>query len=401
VRSASASRICLIAAMALGPLVAISKCVLDPDGDSFPPLPKRVTMDVALIVVDGLPANALHVFQPNARVQHEIDELSRLGISCFGTIAAADRSPAAIASLLTGQLPSTHGVIDFTDRLAATSFTLPLALRSAGFTTAGFSNAPIFSLSGLDVGLDVATDDPAFDAERIGERAAAFASDHRDRDFFLLAHYAPRAGEDPSVAAEVLTRAVCDGLRRARAYEGTVVVLAGSFDRRGGELRVPLVFKIPKRTAIGAKRVGPCSLLDVMPTLLDFFGQFHRYQGPGRSLQRGKDGNNPLFSGFHFPGMALSERFRPGDRRPILGLRTHQLEITVGPAPTEIAVYDRFKDADGSRNLAVEPGSQRAKDLLLKELFDRKPTIGAPWPVGTAPPAEPRWQAFLEAAGAR
>lgn len=372
----------LLAAIALGPVVMVTKCVVDPDGDDFAKFDPRVSMAIALVTVGSLGVEGVHVHSRKASLP-AVDELARVGITCHLAFAASDAEPAATISLLTGQLPTTHGVVAWSDRIDAASPSLPRALQARGFATGAFVNQPFLSQSGLDGHFETRLEDLAATPDGLVEAAERWLQSLDRRNFLLWVHCEPdpSSGVAPEALFDALVDRVSAALKRTRWYEGTVIAAAGTRDERGGDLMVPLIWKIPKRQPIGAHRTGPCSTLDITPTILDLLGMNAVTDFPSRSLVTGPGGNAPLFSGYHFIDRALSERFQVDSKAPILGLRGPQFELTIGPKPAEIGLYDRSKAPALQRNLAAESSSdaKRVKDAMIKEMFERKKRIPKPW----------------------
>lgn len=387
----------LLAALAvLGPALMLGKCALRPQGDAFAKPILRTAASVMLITVDGIAAKALHLDSSDAPVRPAVDELARLGITCHFCFAATDSEPAAAASIATGQLPSTHGVLTFEDSLAPGTMTLGRAMALRGYRTAAFSNLPLFSQCGLGESLETTGEDFGADAAALGARAGKWLEgvDNVGGElFFLWLHFHPAgADSDPAAAFDHLVAAAVAAAQRARVLEGTFVCAAGAFDERGGPLQVPMVWRIPKRTAVGSERTGPCSTLDIAPTLLDLLSMRGGLASPGRSLIVGEKGNNPLFNGFYFPDKALFERFLPGDRAPILCLRGPGWEIDQGPKPADLALFDRSKkDPRLQVNLLPTENAKTGyvRDEMLKLLHERKARTPKPVaPVRKPLPAE-------------
>lgn len=399
-----AQLLALLCAIALGPVVMVTKCVLDPDGDDFPKFDPRVSMSVALLTVGALPAERLHVYDPSNPFQPGVDELARVGITCHFAIAASDAEPAATVSILTGQLPSTHGVIGFDDALPQNGPTLARRLATRGFARGAFVNQPFFSQCDLDDGFDVAREELRADAKGLAAAAERWIASLGRRNFFLWVHCEadptaadPRA-RDAVTVFDDLVAAVGDALKRTRWYEGTVIAAAGTRDERGGDLIVPLIFKIPMRQPMSARRTGPCSTLDISPTLLELLGMERGGGAPGRSLVTVPSGASPLFAGHYFVDRGTSERFEPGSKSPALGLRGPQFELIVGPKPGVVALFDRSKAKANQRDLAAERSetNKRVIDAMVAELFERKKRIPPAWAKRPAPPLPDETRAVID-----
>jgi arylsulfatase A-like enzyme len=392
--------VALIVTIAAFPAIVATKWMMRPAGDEFPKVPARVSMSVALITVGSLPAETLRIHDPKQPPQAGSDELARVGISCHFAIAAADTEPAATVSILTGQLPSTHGVIGFDDRLATGRPTLPRQFSSIGLATGAFVNQPFCSLTGFDTEFDHAHEDLRSNTQQLADAAERWIETLGRRNFFLWVHCEPDpALGDAATTYSALVDAVSNALKRTRWYEGTVIAAAGTRDERGGDLVVPLVFKIPMRQPMSAKRTGPCSTLDIYPTVLDLISVDPTPRQPGRSLVTVKGGASPLFSGHHFIDRGLSERFEPGSKDPVQSLRGPQYEILFGPQPGALKLLDRSKAPAAQRDLAADKSdaTKRILDAMLKELFDRRKRMADPWPRAKAPAMPDATRAVLAA----
>ena len=94
--------------------------------------------NVLFIVVDTLRADHLKTYgYAKGRTPH-LDRFSQDALRFEQAFANASWTRPSFASLLTGRLPSNHGVMAKSDALAAKLETLPERLRSAGWHTAGF-----------------------------------------------------------------------------------------------------------------------------------------------------------------------------------------------------------------------------------------------------------------------
>ena len=390
-RRGVASRHLLLLAVALGPAVVVAKATLDPDGDSFDKVQMRGTSSVCLITVDGVAPYDLPLYNKNLDEDPFLTEFARLGVTVHHAYGAASTTPAAATAVLTGQLPSTHGVLDFRDRIHDDYMSLGELMQRRGLRTAAFSNVPILSQCGLDAGFEEAVEHVGAGPEAIGKEASRWLTELGEEYFFTWIHYyaRPQDRKDRAAAFTTLMREVVEGLQNGRKYEGTFVIATGTYGRAGGDLSVPMLWKIPKRTAIGSKRNGPCSVLDIVPTLSDVFGLRGNRKTPGRNLVAPPD--KPLYSGHYFtePAGVLFEQTLAG-RQTALGIRNHRWAVTQGPKPADIAAY-KVEEDPGMRNTQIgTPDGDRAKSYLLDKMYERKRNVPhPPLPPGRGPvPAE-------------
>ncbi len=163
----------------------------------------RAPARVVLISIDTLRAD--HVGpRPNgeASLTPSLDALARDAISYSDAIANCTVTRCSHVSLLTGQYPWRHGVLDNSARLA-TPLGLPELLRSRGFST----GAVVSSLPLKDLGPGFEWRHEGFAAVEEGERrypvkrpeqthqaALRFLEKNRGQPFFLWLHYFPPHG---------------------------------------------------------------------------------------------------------------------------------------------------------------------------------------------------------------
>jgi arylsulfatase A-like enzyme len=116
-----------------------------------------------LISVDTLRADRLRSYDGPHGLMPHVDELADMGVVCETAIAQSSWTLPSIASLLTGLNPSRHGAgralkgFDLLARapLSSRTWTLPQALRSAGYETHAIVANPYLALQyGLSAGFD-------------------------------------------------------------------------------------------------------------------------------------------------------------------------------------------------------------------------------------------------------
>lgn len=374
----------LIGSILLGPLVMVSKCVFRPDGDNFERVKARATASVCLITVDGIAPADLPLYNQALPADPFLTEFARLGVTVINAYGANNTSPAAAVAVMTGELPSTHGVLNYQNSLNKELLTLGEMFDLRGMRTAAFSNVPILTQCGMGQGIHTQTESIGAGAGGVGQTAADWLATLGEEYFFCWIHYfiRPEDEADRAAAFTTLLKSVTDGLQRGRKTEGTFVIATGTYGRHRGDLSVPMLWKIPKRTAIGARRNGPCSTLDILPTLVSIFGLRTTLKLPGRNLVA--DPDQPLYTGHYFtdPVGALFETFVARSREPTLGIRNHRWGVTQGPAPGNVAAYKIEADPDMTTNLVGTEEGDRAKSYMLEKLFERK----AAFPHQSLPP---------------
>jgi hypothetical protein len=118
-------------------------------------LPGVGRLNVLLVVIDTLGGRHVGHLSPGPsqtpdlshtpEVSHtpEIDALARGGVAFARAYSPAPWTRPAVASLLTGQMPSRHGVAGPLDRLAQRRETLAEALAGQGFATGAVTSQPL------------------------------------------------------------------------------------------------------------------------------------------------------------------------------------------------------------------------------------------------------------------
>jgi len=96
----------------------------------------------------------------------------------------------AVVSLLTGTLPSTHGVLQADSLLPVDRRTLGDVLREAGYTTGAFVGNPLVGEAyGFRAGFEDFAECFFMNAGRINERLLRWIRAHRAERFFVYVHY--------------------------------------------------------------------------------------------------------------------------------------------------------------------------------------------------------------------
>jgi arylsulfatase A-like enzyme/Flp pilus assembly protein TadD len=273
----------------------------------------RPGLDILLITIDTLRADALGVYgKPNAGTPW-MDRLAAEGVRFEEAHAHNVVTLPSHASLLSGLLPTHHGVRDNSGfRFPQELPTLASLLAAGGYRTGAFVSAfPLASRFGLTKGFEVYEDGfvdagirPAFvEQERPATETVALArawiGEGDGRPTFTWVHlyephypyvspkpFAQQFADDPYqggvAAVDAALAPLLEPLLGTTTPGNTLVVLTADHGESLGEhgeathgifayegpLRVPLVFYQPQLLVAGGVG-GEARLVDVLPTILD------------------------------------------------------------------------------------------------------------------------------------
>lgn len=258
---------------------------------------------VILISIDTLRAD--HVGVRN--LTPSLDAFAKSAMRFTSAWSHAPLTLPAHASILTGLLPTTHGVRDNAGFELRAGSTLAEHFKKAGYATAGFVSSTVMRReTGMARGFDTFDDQmPAQGLERPGsatvELALRFAAANRAAPFFLFVHlydphtpyaapqaFAARGQSDYDrevAAADAAVGTLLDGLRAIDIGNPAIVVTADHGEGLGdhGEaehglllyaeaLRVPLLVARPDGAGAGSTLSGTVRHVDIAPTLLSLVG---------------------------------------------------------------------------------------------------------------------------------
>ncbi|MEO8360783.1 MAG: sulfatase-like hydrolase/transferase [Vicinamibacteria bacterium] len=213
----------------------------------------------------------------------------------------------AHASILTGLLPTNHGVRDNVGFELRAGSTLAERFKKAGYVTGGFVSSTVLRReTGIARGFDTFDDQmPGAGLERPGSATVAlalrFAAAHRAAPFFLFVHlydphtpyaapqaFAARGESDYDreiAAADAAVGVLLDGLRAIGLGRAAIAVTADHGEGLGdhGEaehglllyaeaLRVPLLIARPDGGGAGSAIAATVRHVDIAPTLLSLAG---------------------------------------------------------------------------------------------------------------------------------
>jgi arylsulfatase A-like enzyme/tetratricopeptide (TPR) repeat protein len=359
---------------------------------STPPGAATVFPDapVVLISIDTLRADHLPLYGYTAGSTPNIDRLGREGIVFDDLYSHCPLTLPAHASMLTGLLPSHHGVRDNIGfRLGPDHATLATRFHSAGLRTGAAVSAYVLRAStGIAQGFD--SYDDAIEVEggtesmgnlqRDGAAAvdslARWISGQKGARFFAFLHlYEPHSPYTPpprhqghaspydgeiSYADELVGRLIAS-LEASGLYDRAIVVVTSDHGEGLGEhgeaehgiflyresVHVPLVVRLPRAARGGTRVAGTVAQADLAPTLLELAGLAAEGMD-GTSLRSALAGTaatgHPVYSETFYPRYHLgwSELFAATDGR---------YRYVRAPRPE---LFDLSSDKAEQRNLAAE-----------------------------------------------
>src|SRR6266550_4141656 len=404
--------------------------------DAQPPQKKPSAPDIYLVTIDTLRADHVHCYGYERVQTPALDGLAKDGIRFAQAFTPSPITNTSHTTILTGLLPSSHGVTDFAVPLAATHPTWAELLKQKGYHTAAFIGAVILdskSLApGLDRGFDFYDNFPEHPltksrfgrVERRGmdvvQRAEKWMNANPAGPHFVWLHlYDPHDPyEPPPPYSQTYKDRLYDGeiayadsalgnfvayLKKLGRYENSVIVVVGDHGEGLGEhhedthgiflydstTHVPLIKKVPGRSNAARVVDAQVRTTDIFPTALDLLHVPAPERLDGESLK-------PYFGGAEsasrtaFGETDYSLRF---GWAPLRSVRTDGFKFIEAPKPE---LYDLQKDPGelkneyGPTNEMVQKGRK-----LLTDLQAKKPAAAA----GSAATASPGSANQLQALG--
>jgi arylsulfatase A-like enzyme/Tfp pilus assembly protein PilF len=308
---------------------ALSGCHRGSDQDigPFPQAP------VVLISIDTLRSDHLPAYGYRGVETPALDAFARDAILFERAYSHTPLTLPSHLSMLTGRLPTEHGVRDNVgysydgDRFPS----LAAVLHGAGYATGGAVSAYVlrpetgirhgFDL--YDAGIPVHFTDSLGLSQRPGGQTAdvalGWARTVKDRPFFLFLHlyephtpyappepfasrYAGRPYDGEIATADSIVGRVLDELKRLGIYDRAAILLLSDHGEGLGDhgeqehgiflyreaLQVPMLLKLPGGRLGGSRVARPAQIVDVFPTLLSLVGVPLPKEAagafPGRSL---------------------------------------------------------------------------------------------------------------------
>jgi choline-sulfatase len=371
--------------------------------------------DVFLITIDTLRADHVHCYGYDRIRTPALDLLAEQGIRFNQAFTPSPITNSSHTSIMTGLLPSSHGVNDFGVPLATIYPTLAELLTKGGYRTAAFIGAVILDSKnlapGLDRGFEFYDNFPELPTttsrwgrlERRGmeveQRAESWLNTHPAGAHFVWVHlYDPHDPyEPPPPYSEVYKDRLYDGeiayadsalgrflayLKKLGWYEGAMIVVVGDHGEGLGEhhedthgiflydstTRVPLIVKLPNRREAGRTVEGQVRTTDIMPTILKLLGIAAPANLDGDSLE-------PFLNGIEAtPRTVFGETNYPlrFGWAPLRSVRMEGFKFVEAPKPE---LYDLRADPGESLN-HYEPWNGTVQSLrrALAELSAKSPT---------------------------
>jgi arylsulfatase A-like enzyme/Flp pilus assembly protein TadD len=386
--------------LALGVLLLMTACG---GGAKVPRLSGKAGDNLLLIILDTTRADRIGSYGYAKAETPNIDALARSGILFSNAYTSVPLTLPSHATIFTGREPFVHGVRNNGNyALPADENTLAEVMRTRGFGTyAVVASFVLHSKFGLDQGFENYDDSldynaPAgtlrteIDASRVYARFKNWLDRSPASPFFAWVHFFdPHSPYDPPTEfksrfedpydgeiayADVYVGKIVADLRAKGLLEKTLIVIAGDHGEAFGEhkelghgifcyeegIRVPLVFSHPSLSGSGPRRVGQTvRLVDVMPTLLDLFGEGSPPNLQGQSfaplLAAGKAKEMPVY----FESLLGQEDM---GWAPLTGLIHRGHKFIALPEPE---LYDLEADAAEKRNLFGE------NNVLAREIDGR------------------------------
>jgi arylsulfatase A-like enzyme/Flp pilus assembly protein TadD len=374
--------------------------------------------DVFLVTIDTLRADHVHCYGYEHVQTPAIDALAQDGIRFTQAFTPSPITNTSHTSILTGLLPSSHGVTDFAVPLSSLHPTWAELLHQQGYRTAAFIGAVILDSKtlapGLDRGFDFYDNFPEHSRTRsrwgrverrgmdVAQRAEAWLSAHPLGPHFVWVHlYDPHDPYEPPAPYSNLYRdRLYDGeiayadsalanfigfLKRHSWYDNSLIVVVGDHGEGLGEhhedthgiflydstTHVPLILKTPAGNGAGKAKVVEAQVrtTDILPTVLDLTRVTAPAKLDGESLK-------PYFTSTN---LDASERIVFGETdyplrfgwAPLRSVRLEGLKFIEAPRPE---LYDLHQDASELAN-QYEPWNARVRKFrgLLAEARAKAP----------------------------
>jgi arylsulfatase A-like enzyme len=397
--------------------------------------------NVFLITIDTLRADHVHCYGYGPIKTPSLDKLAKEGIRFTQAFTPSPITNASHTSILTGLVPSSHGVSDFGVPLAGSHATLAGELKKQGYATAAFIGAVILDSKrlapGLDRGFQFYDNFPEHAEGKsrwgrierrgmdVAQRAERWLNAQRSGPYLVWMHlYDPHDPyEPPAPFSEEYKGRLYDGevayadsvlghfvdfLKQKNLYNNSVIVIVGDHGEGLGEHKedthgiflydstthVPLILKLPKGREAGKEVGAQVRTTDIMPTILDVLKLVVPEKSDGASLA-------PLLAGSETNSrIALAETEYPlrFGWAPLRSIRSDGWKFIEAPMPE---LYDLKDDAGELRNTyapwdsrvqklrrtitaSIPPSKSREKSPALASTVDELHALGYLGPADAA-----------------
>jgi choline-sulfatase len=376
--------------------------------------PRKSFPDVYLITIDTLRADHVGCYGYKQVETPALDALAADGVRFTEAFTHSPITNTSHITILTGLLPSVHGVTDFGVPLSPQHVTAAELLKKQGYQTAAFIGAVILDSNtlapGLDRGFDFYDNFPKSDSndapdgknadgknkprwgrvERRGmevvEHAETWFDKHPTGPHFVWVHlYDPHDPyEPPAPFSEKYKDHLYDGeiayadsavahwiafLKKAGVYDNAIIMVTGDHGEGLGEhgeethglflydstLHIPLILKMPGAAHHGTVIDVQVRTTDILPTILSVTGAAAPPELNGESLLPLIDLSAPssreLFGETDYP-------LRWG-WAPLRALRTENAKLIKAPRPE---LYDLKADPKELKN-RYAPASSKFESM--------------------------------------
>jgi arylsulfatase A-like enzyme/Flp pilus assembly protein TadD len=375
--------------------------------------------DIFLVTIDTLRADHVHCYGYANVTTPALDALATDGVRFTQAFTPSPITNTSHASILTGLLPSSHGVTDFAVPLSTAHPTLAELLKAQGYRTAAFIGAVIVDSNnlapGFDRGFDFYDNFPEHPSTKsrwgrverrgmvVSGRAEDWLNKHPAGPHFMWIHlYDPHDPyEPPPPYSQIYKDHLYDGeiayadsalahfiayIKKTGKYGNSVILVVGDHGEGLGEhhedthgiflydstTHVPLIVKLPGEHSAGSVITAQVRTLDIMPTLLELAGVPAPQKSDGASLkpyfENKAEAGRPAFGETDYPlrfGWA-----------PLRSMRSDGFKFIEAPRPE---LYDLQLDS-GELSNKYEPRDARVQKsrAMLAELLPTDATPSVP-----------------------
>jgi arylsulfatase A-like enzyme len=393
---------------------------------------------VVIVSLDTTRADRLGCYGYEAAKTPHLDGLADEAALFENAISPVPTTLPSHSTIFTGLYPQDHGVrYNLVFNLGPEAVTLAEVLAEAGFETAGFPSAFVLqSRYGLDQGFDTYAEPPGarptpeepyaqngLPAGMIVDRALSWLDEHLDdgRQFLWLHFYDPHAPYSPPFPyssefrdhpydgelayADAQLGRLLERLRRDPEWSRTLLIVVGDHgeglhehgERFHANLvyettqHVPLIIRAPGASAV--RVAEPVSLVDLMPTVLDYVGIDFPGEVRGTTLRDGIEGGSVGRRDIYFESLAGSLNYGWAELR---GVRYGEWKLIDSELPE---LFQLREDPGEIENLA-ELETQQVEDLRAY-LDALKEPLGEQTPARQSfePGTDPETEAFLAGLG--